>query len=121
VTRPRPYPRWPGIVLGILSALAFLFFVSIPFLFVLAWSGAHCEPRPDCQRFAERAFFVELAVIAALAVLTGASVRALVDWAVRRRRADGDGRTEALPRWAAIGLGLLGLLMLWTGTSMFGL
>ncbi len=116
---PGPPPRWPGILAGILAALAFLFIVSIPFLFVLAWSGAHCEPRPDCQRFAERAALVEMTVIMGLAVLTGASVRALVDWAVRRRRAR-SGRSEPVPRWAALCLGLLGLLMLWTGTSLFG-
>jgi hypothetical protein len=121
MSAPRhPHPRWPGIVAGILSALVFLFVVSFPFLFVWAWSGAHCEPKPDCQRFAERAVLVELAVIAGLAVLTGACVRALVDWAVRRRRAGSDGQPERVPRWAIACLGLLGLLMLWTGTSLFG-
>lgn len=119
-TPPRPHPRWPGIVAGLLAGLVFLVVVAFPFLFVWAWSGAHCEPRPDCQRFAERAILVELAVIAGLAVLTAASVRALVDWAIRRRGTGGGGRPGAVPRWATACLGLLGLLMLWMWTSMFG-
>jgi len=117
VSPPRPHPRWPGIVAGLLAALAFLLVVSLPFLFVLAWSGAHCEPKPDCQRFAERAFLVEMAVILGLTVLTGASVRALVDWAVRRHRGE---RQAPAPRWAVVCLVLLGLAVLWTGSSLFG-
>lgn len=116
---PRTGPRWPGILAGLLAALAFLFVVSIPFLFVWAWSGAHCEPKPECQRFAGRAVLVELAVIIALAGLMGASVRALVDWAVRRRRAGGE--AAAVPRWALACLIALALLMLWMWTSLFGL
>lgn len=115
-----PHPRWPGILAGILSGLVFLVIVSIPFLFVWAWSGAHCEPRPDCQRVAERTVLVELAVVAVLAVLTGASVRALVDWAFRRRGADGGAGAEAAPPWAVLCLALLGLLMLWMGADTFG-
>src|SRR5687768_17092067 len=105
---PRLHPRWPGLLAGLLAALLFFPFAALPFLFVWAWSGAHCEPKPDCQDFAGRAVLVELAVILGLAVLAGASVRALVDWALRRRH----GPAPA-PRWAVASAALLGLLALW--------
>jgi hypothetical protein len=110
-----PPPRWPGIAAGALAGLVFLFLVSIPFLFVWAWSGAHCEPKPDCQDFAGRAVLVELAVILALALLMGTSVRALVDWAFRRRRAET--RVKA-PRWAVASLAGLTLLLVWISSWM---
>ncbi|HYJ84274.1 MAG TPA: hypothetical protein VEW26_15690 [Allosphingosinicella sp.] len=113
---PRPHPRWPGLVASIAAGLLFFAFVAFPFLFVWAWSGAHCEPKPECQRFAERAVLIELAVILGLAGLMGASVRALVDWAFRRRRAEG--AVEAAPRWAVAGLVGLTLLMVWIGSEM---
>jgi hypothetical protein len=50
----RPHPRWPGLLAGLLAALLFFAFAALPFLFVWGWSGAHCEPKPDCQDFAGR-------------------------------------------------------------------
>jgi hypothetical protein len=67
-----------GSVAGCGAAVIIAVVVAFPFLFAVAWGGSHREPVPQCQRKNERAFVQQLAVIAALAALLGAAVRAIV-------------------------------------------
>lgn len=74
--------------LGCAAAFLVWLVVSFPFFFALAWSGAHCEPIPQCQRVNEWHFGLILAGVVVVAGLTGF----IVAWAVNSiasRREDG--------------------------------
>lgn len=102
---------------GCLAGAAFLALVSTPLLFVLAWSGAHCVPAPECVRRSEKLFALEAGVVIALAFLFGFAVRALVRWAMLRGEAGEEGR--APPAWAVAVVVLLGLGALWILGPLF--
>ena len=71
--------------LGCLASLAIWLAVGFPFLFGLAWSGAHCEPVPQCQRASEWHFGLILLGLAVVAGVTGVVIaRALSSIASRR-------------------------------------
>ena len=106
---PRYRPGTQGSLFGCLAAAGFAVVAAFPFLFVLAWSGSHCEPVPQCRRFAERAFAVELAVILLFAGLLGLAVRALWRWsAVRQVDRAAAGRP---PAWAIVTIAALTLIV----------
>jgi hypothetical protein len=106
-----------GAVLGCLAGLVFVVFLCIPVLFVWAWSGAHCEPVPQCRRAAETMLAVELAIVALLALLLGLGVRAWVNW-WRIRRFDPE-RAGKPPIWAIVAVPILVALALWVGASIW--
>ena len=60
--------------LGCATAFLVWLAVSFPFLFALAWSGAHCDPVPECQRANELYFGGILLGVVALAGMTGFGV-----------------------------------------------
>ncbi len=99
-----------GIVLGCLAALVFAAVLALPILFVWAWSGAHCAPAPQCRRTADAMLAVELAVVAALALLLALAVRALINWSLLRR-SDPE-RAGRRPAWAIVVVSVLGFLLL---------
>ena len=70
-----------GARLGCATAILLAVLAGFPFLFALAWSGAHCEPAPQCQRAAEAHFWplIGTAIVGAL------GVGALVGLAVNKR------------------------------------
>ena len=72
--------------LGCAAAFLIAAVVSFPLLFALAWSGAHCEPAPQCQRAIELHFGAMLAGVATLAGISGFLVR----WAVNAIAAQRD-------------------------------
>lgn len=50
-----------NVTLGALFGAAFfIILMTVPFLFGFIWSGAHCEPTPECQREGNIAFFLLL-------------------------------------------------------------
>jgi hypothetical protein len=57
------------------------------FLFVWAWSGAHCQPKPQCQRGAELNVLLEAMAVFAAAIVVGLALRSLVNW-ISARDAD---------------------------------
>jgi hypothetical protein len=66
-------------VLGCWSGLAVAVAV-LPFVvFVMGWTGAHCEPVPDCQGEGERAFLRAIVGHLVLSIMCGAAVRLLID------------------------------------------
>jgi hypothetical protein len=104
---PRYQPGTQGSLLGCFAAAVFTAVAAFPLLFVLAWTGNHCDPVPQCRRWAERAFALELAVILLLAGLLGFAVRALWRWsAVRRIDPAAAGRP---PAWAMATIAVLAL------------
>lgn len=105
----------PGLC-GCLAGAVFLVLVSVPILFVLAWSGSHCEPAPECRRSAEVEFAVVEAVAAALAVLLGFAVRALVRW----WNARDPGTAGRAPLWAGATVLVLAAVALWSGSLWLG-
>jgi hypothetical protein len=62
---------------------------AFPFLFALAWSGAHCDPVPQCQRANEWHFGLILAGLAVLAGLTGFVVAWALNFIASRREDEG--------------------------------
>ena len=73
--------------LGCATAILIAAVVSFPLLIALAWSGAHCEPVPQCRTAIELHFGAWLAGVATLAGISGFVVR----WAVNKlaaRRSD---------------------------------
>lgn len=100
-----------GNLIGCLAALVFAAVPAFPILFAWAWAGAHCAPVPQCRRAAEARLAVELAAVAALALLLAFAVRALVNWA-RLRRSDPE-RAGRPPIWAIPAVAVAGLLLLW--------
>jgi hypothetical protein len=75
--------------LGCASAFLVWLVVSFPFLFALAWSGAHCDPVPQCQRANELRFGLILAGVAVLAGLTGFVVAWALSSLASRRQDEG--------------------------------
>ena len=101
-----------GGLLGCLVALGFVPVASMPFLFALAWGGAHCEPVPQCQRSAELIVLIALAGVLALAALLGFAVRALFNWWMwRRYDPAAAGRP---PIWAVAVVAILGSAFAWS-------
>ena len=72
--------------LGCAAAFLIAAVVSMPLLFGLAWSGAHCEPVPQCRRANELHFGAMLTGVAMLAGITGFIIR----WAVNALAAQRD-------------------------------
>ena len=70
------------------AALIFLI-VAFPFFFAMAWSGAHCEPAPQCQRANELHFGAIIAGVAALAGLIGFLIARLLTTLAMRREDEG--------------------------------
>jgi hypothetical protein len=71
--------RWPvGTELGCLSGLALAAVASFPLFFGMAWTGAHCEPVPQCQNVGERAFVEGLAYVFVTSLVLGVAIRWLV-------------------------------------------
>jgi hypothetical protein len=75
--------------LGCVAAVLVWLVVSFPFLFALAWSGAHCDPVPQCQRANEGHFGIILVGVAALAGLTGFIVARALSASAARREDEG--------------------------------
>ena len=75
--------------LGCVAAFSVWLVVSFPFLFALAWSGAHCDPLPQCQRANEWHFGLILLGVAALAGLTGFVVARVLNSIASRRDDEG--------------------------------
>jgi len=74
--------------LGCAAAFLVWLVVSFPFLLALAWSGAHCDPVPQCQRANEWHFGLILAGVAVVAGLTGFIVTRALN-AIASRRENG--------------------------------
>ena len=106
----------PGLA-GCAAGVLFLCLMLLPFLFILAWSEAHCEPVPACQRRSEIRFALEAGVAAAVAAAFGLAVRALVRWGMERARdRKGAGRP---PAWAVAVVAVLGAFVLALAGPMF--
>jgi hypothetical protein len=75
--------------LGCLSAILVWIVVSFPVLFALAWSGAHCDPVPQCQRANEWHLSLVLAGVVAIAGLTGFVVAQALNSIASRREDEG--------------------------------
>jgi hypothetical protein len=75
--------------LGCAAVFLIVIVVSLPLLFGLAWSGAHCEPVPKCQRGSELYFAALLAGVAALAGIAGFLIRLAVNALAVRREDEG--------------------------------
>ena len=60
-----------------------------PLGFVLAWSGAHCDPVPSCQRSAELRIGLIFGGIMLLAAAAGYAVRQLLNSMAERRDDEG--------------------------------
>ncbi len=102
------YAGTKGRLLGCVAAMLFMAVVSVPFLFVWAWTGSHCEPKPQCQRGSELMLAGETAVILALAALLGFAVRSIFNWRMTRRMS---GRAAARPPgWAVAVVVVVGLV-----------
>ncbi|WP_186456925.1 hypothetical protein [Sphingomonas suaedae] len=69
--------RSGGAALGCVAAT--LLFISVGFMlaFVLAWTGAHCEPQPTCKQSAQFAALRNFAVLLGAATVLGFIVRTL--------------------------------------------
>lgn len=110
---PRLYSGSIPSLLGCLAAIPVLLALVMPVLFVWAWSGAHCEPQPECVRRSNLVTLAGLAVVAGIVLLFGLGVRAIARWHLQKRM---DARLAGRPPWAAfVGVGLLGLFALWVG------
>ncbi len=94
------YGGTKGGLCGCFAALFFAWAAGMPFLFVWAWSGAHCEPVPQCHQEAELGALAPIAVVLALAALLGFAVRALVIWWMQRRADPASARLP--PVWALV-------------------
>ena len=77
--------------LGCLAALVVAAILTFPLLFLLAWSGAHCDPVPQCQRDGELLFAAMMAGVLALAGITGFLVRGAVNALAAMRSDEGSG------------------------------
>ncbi len=75
--------------LGCAAAFLVAIVVSFPLLFALAWSGAHCEPVPQCQRASEQHFGAMLAGVAAVAGMTGLLLRSVINSLAAHRDDEG--------------------------------
>jgi hypothetical protein len=93
---------------GCLAALAFFGPLIVPVGFLLAWSAAHCEPEPDCDRNPQASMLFVLAVLGGMALILGLAVHALVLWRIRRRI----GAHGPFPLAAAVAACLVGLFWL---------
>jgi hypothetical protein len=105
-------PRYSGSkggLLGCAVAALFAVVVAFPFLFLMAWGGAHCEPIPQCQRAGESRFAIIFAVIVALGALLGFSVKTIFNW--RMNRAMGAAVSSHPPLWALLVVGVLVLVL----------
>ena len=91
--------------------------VSFPFLFALAWSGAHCDPVPQCQRANELHFGAMLAGVVALAGLTGfLTTRSLGALASRR---DDEGASAGFFGRAIVGTLVVAALVIVAAYAIF--
>jgi hypothetical protein len=63
-----------GCLTAFLMVAAFIF----PLLFGWVWSGAHCEPIPQCQQQGTTFFSAELAALAVVAAAAGFAVRCVI-------------------------------------------
>ncbi|MCA1197357.1 hypothetical protein K9B35_05215 [Sphingomonas sp. R647] len=91
--------------LGCIAAT--LLFISVGFvvLFVWAWSGAHCQPAPQCQQGAGYSALGEVALLLGISTLLGFLVRWLA-------RAIGRGNSES-PAFSAVISTVVMLLLVW--------
>jgi hypothetical protein len=102
----------PGLC-GCLAGAGFLLSLSVPLMFVLAWSGNHCAPVPQCQRDNEAALAPYAAGAVALAILFGLAVASLARWAMLR--AHDPAMAGRRPLWAVAVLIALGLIAVFFG------
>ena len=75
--------------LGCFVAILIVSASSFPLLFGLAWSGAHCEPVPECQRSSEIYFAGLFAGLLVVAGLIGFAFNKIVARLARTRADDG--------------------------------
>jgi hypothetical protein len=94
--------------LGCVSAVLVWVALGFPFVFALAWSGAHCDPVPQCQRANEWHFGLILATLAALAGLTAFAVARGLSRLALRREDEG----------ASAGFFTLAIFLALTGTAI---
>lgn len=102
------YSGTKGGLCGCLAAIVFAAVLAFPLLFVWAWSGSHCEPVPQCQRFAEKMLLIELAAVAGLAALLAFSVRTIFNWWMTRKMG---GAVNVRPPIWAVGTATILLLV----------
>ncbi len=100
-----------GGLCGCMAAAAFGFTVAFPLLFVWAWSGAHCEPAPECLNSVNLMLLTHLAPILALAALLGFAIRALVNWWVERNGSQEGAKRP--PVWAVAAVIVVGAVFVW--------
>jgi uncharacterized membrane protein YidH (DUF202 family) len=78
-----------GRMVGCTAAILIIAVASSPLLFGLAWSGAHCDPAPQCQHASEEHFGAMLAGVAGLAAITGGVIGWIVNVVAARRDDEG--------------------------------
>ncbi len=96
--------------LGCAAAALITTVLSLPLLFGLAWSGAHCEPVPQCQQDSELYFGTMLAGVAAVAGITGFLVRWAINAVAGLR--DDNGTSAAFVTAAAVAAVVIAGLMI---------
>ncbi|MGE5564319.1 MAG: hypothetical protein ACM3ZV_13580 [Bacillota bacterium] len=103
--------------LGCVAAFFVWLIVSFPFLFALAWSGAHCDPIPQCQRANERHFGLVLLGVAVVAGLTGFIVARVLNAIASRR--DDEGASAGFFGLAIIGTLITAVLVIMATYAIF--
>lgn len=74
---------------GCAAMLVIVMVPLFPLLFVLFWSGAHCEPIPECQRSSEVRVGVMLLAVVVAALLVGTLIAKTVNRLAAKRDDDG--------------------------------
>lgn len=92
---------------GLLVAAGVAFGLFYFMLFAFGWSGAHCEPAPQCQRQVDRWFLIAAVGALVTSALLGLLVRSRLNAEAMR-----EGEARPAPNWRNE---LLGLALLVTG------
>jgi len=82
-----------GGAVGCLTAALIGIVIMFPLFFALAWSGAHCDPVPQCQRANELHFGALIAGGFAVAAGAGFGVRYFVNKLASQREDEGTSPT----------------------------
>lgn len=107
---PRSSPK--GTVFGCLSAFAVFVCAGFVLLFAVAWSGAHCEPVPNCQHENEHHFLWQALFLLMAVAGIGFAVRQVTGHMFRQMA------SKSLAAAIAINL-LIAILAAWLGFEGF--
>jgi len=99
-----------GGLLGCLATFLVIAVFTLPLLFGLFWSGAHCEPVPHCQRESEAFVGGAFAALLGLAALAGFAIRFVINRLAAQRDDQGTSTGFVLGAAVAVMLATCGVI-----------